>query len=493
MPSIPPLSRRLFLRGTAASLAMPFLARLAPAQSRQRPPMAVPGQYSGEMRDGARHFDLKIADGETRFFDGVMTRTRGINGSYLGPVLALRADEDVVMNVKNALSEKTTLHWHGLNIPATADGGPHQIIPAGTTWSPAFKIREKAATMWFHSHLLGKTAEQVWQGIAGMMIIEDDQSDALALPRRYGVDDFALALQDRRFTRAGQMPYAPTRPDRMQGLTGNVPLVNGTVAPYLDVTTGLVRLRILNASNGSIYQLGFDDGRAFQMIASDGGLLAAPVEMTSILLAPAERAEIVVPMAASEATMLRAVLRGGMMGGGMMGGRGGGRAPSFDFLELRGAVRLTPSPAVPATLAAPDILPALQGLPTRRFELEMAMGPAMMLFGGGFRINGRAMKMSRINETVPMGQPEIWEITNTSPMAHPFHIHDTQFHILDRNGATPHPSEAGRKDTVLVNPRERVRILVRFDHYSDPKRPYMYHCHILEHEDGGMMGQFTVT
>ena len=348
--------------------------------------------------------------------------------------------------------------------------------------------------MWFHAHLVHETAKHVWQGVAGMMIIDDSQSDALPLPRNYGVDDFALLLQDRRFTRDGQMPYAPTRQDRMQGFTGNVPLVNGTVAPFLEATTTLVRLRILNASNGSIYQLGFDDGRRFQMIASDGGLLAAPVPMTAILLAPAERAEIVVPVTPGSRAMLRARLQGGMMGGGMMGGAGGGaHASTFDFLDLRGAAQLTPSPALPATLARPDPLPALEGLPTRRFELEMSMGPAMALFGGGFRINGKSMKMSRINETVKMGQPEIWEISNTSPMAHPFHIHDTQFHILDRNGQTPHPAEQGRKDTVLVNPRERVRILVQFDHYSDPKRPYMYHCHILEHEDAGMMGQFTVT
>ena len=128
-----PFSRRLFLQSSAASLALPFLARLSAAQTRQRPPLALPRQDMGQMRDGARHFDLSIQDGQTEFFPGIATTTRGINGSYLGPVVRLRAGEDVVMNVKNTLREKTTLHWHGMNIPAAADGGPHQIIRPGAT------------------------------------------------------------------------------------------------------------------------------------------------------------------------------------------------------------------------------------------------------------------------------------------------------------------------------------------------------------------------
>ncbi|MBT3820105.1 MAG: multicopper oxidase domain-containing protein, partial [Nitrospinaceae bacterium] len=130
---------------------------------------------------------------------------------------------------------------------------------------------------------------------------------------------------------------------------------------------------------------------------------------------------------------------------------------------------------------------------TRRFKLEMRMGPGMM-FGGSspFRINGKSMKLSRIDEVVKLGDTEIWEIENNSPMPHPFHIHDIQFLILDRNGRPPSPGERGFKDTVTVNQAETVRIIAKFADYADPEKPYMYHCHILEHEDAGMMGQFIV-
>ncbi len=487
------LSRRRFCASASLVLAAPFVwPRAGFAQTRAANPLRIPPLYQGEMRGNARHFDLSIQDGQSEFFDGVQTATRGINGAYLAPVVQWRAGEDVVMNVKNTLDEETTLHWHGLNLPARADGGPHQIIGVGETWSPGFNISDKAATMWFHAHLLGKTADHVWQGIAGMAIIEDDESDALPLPRNYGVDDIPVVLQDRRFDRSGQMPYAPERPDRMIGLTGDVAMVNGTVAAYFEVTTRLVRLRLLNGSNGSIYRLSMGDGRAFQVIASDGGLLGAPVMAPSLTLAPGERAEIVVEMAPDDRAMLVADLSGGM--GGMMGGMMGGarRGGRFEFLELRAGAALAASDPVPQRLAMLAPLPAQAGLKQRDFELEMSMGPAVMLFGGGFEINGRAMKMSRINEVVNMGETEIWRITNRSPMAHPFHVHDTQFRILRRNGAAPHPTEAGRKDTVLVQPDDLVELAVRFDRYRDSERPYMYHCHILEHEDQGMMGQFTV-
>jgi FtsP/CotA-like multicopper oxidase with cupredoxin domain len=267
-------------------------------------------------------------------------------------------------------------------------------------------------------------------------------------------------------------------------MTGDTPMVNGTVTPYFDVSTSLIRLRLLNGSNGSIYTLTFDDKRSFDQIGSDGGLLNAPVAMRSIRLSPGERAEIVVDMSDGQSTMLRSLAVGG---GGMMGGMMDA-SPGFDFLELRPAQSLTPSQPLPTRLAdLPAVSP--EGVTkTRRFEMQMS-GMAMF---ARFQINGKEMKMERIDEVIQMGVPEIWEVSNSSPMAHPFHVHNTQFRILDRNGAAPPAGERGLKDTVLVNSQERVRLAVRFDYYSDPEQPYMYHCHILEHEDAGMMGQFTV-
>ncbi len=448
-------------------------------------PLQIPPLYRGEIRDGVRVFDLKVQAGSTSFFDGVSTSTMGINGSYLGPVLRMSRGDTVRLNVTNALRINTTLHWHGFNLPASADGGPHQEIGPGAVWSPEFEVREKASTMWYHSHQLHKTADQVWAGLAGMVIVDDAEADGLGLPGTYGVDDIPVVLQDRSFRRNGQMPYEPSMHSRMMGMTGDVAMVNGTIAPFHEVTTRLIRLRLLNGSNGSIYELAFDDGRAFEQIASDGGLLVAPVAMRALRLSPGERAEIVVDMSAGRGATLRGKVTGGgmgMMGGGMGGG------PVFDFLELRPAAALAHSGVLPQKLTALPTASPDSAKKVRRFELQMSgMGPFAK-----FRINGRSMKMNRVDEVIERGVAEIWEVSNASTMAHPFHVHNTQFRILDRNGALPAAGERGLKDTVLVNPRERVRILVRFDHYADADLPYMYHCHILEHEDAGMMGQFTV-
>ncbi len=447
-------------------------------------PLQIPPLYEGEMRDGVRVFDLGIQNGVTEFFDGVKTDTLGINGSFLGPTLQMKSGETVRMNVSNGLKETTTLHWHGFNLPASADGGPHQVVEPGAVWSPEFMVREKASTMWYHSHQLHKTADQVWGGLAGVILIDDDEARSLGLPETYGVDDIPVVLQDRTFRRSGQMPYDLSMQAQMHGLFGDISMVNGTVAPYFNVSTSLIRLRLLNGANASNYTLAFDDGRSFDQIGTDGGLLEAPVAMQSIRLSPGERAEIVVDMSDGQGTVLRSI---GGDHGGMMGGMMGG-SPTFGFLELRPMESLTPSQPVPDRLAE---LPAVTGegiTKVRRFEMQMS-GMAMF---AKFQINGKEMRMDRIDEVIEKGVTEIWEVSNSSPMAHPFHVHNTQFRILDRNGVAPHAGEQGLKDTVLLDPREVVRLVVRFDHYSDPDQPYMYHCHILEHEDGGMMGQFTV-
>ncbi len=491
------LTRRGFLQTSAAfgALSIAGIGVAMAAGGGFESPLAIPPQDRGRLEGGRRVFDLDMQNGTHEFFKGYNTPTKGINASYLAPVLRLNRGEMTRFNVTNSLGHNTTLHWHGFNLPGKADGGPHQVIAPGATWQPEFEIRERASTMWFHAHQMHETAPQVWAGLAGMAIVDDGEG-VEGLPSEYGVDDIPVVLQDRRFQLNGTMPYRATMHDRMAGMQGNYPVINGTISPYLEVRREAVRLRLLNGANASIYNLTFADMRPFQMIASDGGLLAAPVTMNTLTLAPGERAEIVVRLKAGEPVVLHSVAstvggnRGmGMMGGGMMGEQG----PAFAMLELRPAARLESSPDLPARLAdlpAPDASAATN---KRQFLLEMGMGPGMMMGGGGgFTINGQEMDMNRVDHVVKQGETEIWEIGNTGPMSHPFHVHNTQFRILTRNGRAPAPHEAGLKDTVLVAPGERVQILVRFDHYADPDAPYMYHCHILEHEDAGMMGQFTV-
>ncbi len=504
------LSRRDFLKTTAlgslvmgASFILPNWAALARMPKMHKNPLAIPPLEKGKKQDDLTIFDLEIQDGVTEFFSGTKTATRGVNGSYLGPTLRMNNGDRVRLNVKNSIGETTTLHWHGLHIPAKYDGGPHQPIKHNETWSPEFTIMQKAANFWYHPHLMGKTAEHVWQGIAGLIIIDDEESKSLALPNEYGIDDIPLVLQDRRFFQDGSITYSPSRHDIMMGMVGGVPLANGTITPYFKATKQLLRLRLLNGANASIYELGFSDGRVFKQIATDGSMLEKPFETSSLLLAPGERAEIIVDVRGQENFMLvskPAAMMGGNMGGGNMGGGMMGSNNSneeyggiFNFLEIQPVKNLIKSPPVPMKLTTINWLDPKTADNERSFEMAMQMGPMMMLgLGKSHTINGKSMKMKRIDETIKLDAIEIWELSNISNYPHPFHVHDVQFQIISRNGKKPHQGERGLKDTVLVNPNEIVRFIAKFDDFADPDNPYMYHCHILEHEDAGMMGQFVV-
>jgi len=486
-------NRREFLKTTAvsglafgASLTLPSWQVFAQNSSLHINRLAIPQQEKGRQEAGVKIFDLEIQDGETEFFEGIKTKTRGVNGSLLGPTLRMNNGDIVRLNVKNSIGETTTMHWHGIHLPAKYDGGPHQPIKSGEIWSPQFEIMQKAANYWYHPHLMGKTADHVWQGIAGMIIVDDEESKALSLPSEYGVDDIPLVLQDRRFERDGSMEYRPTRHDIMSGMIGDVALANGTISAYFEASTNLVRLRLLNGANASIYNLGFSDNRNFLQISTDGSMLEKPYETNSIILSPGERAEIIVDVSDKKTITLenKITSTSGSMGGGNL---------DFKFLEIRPADNLNTLPSIPNQLTKIDWIDESEATNTRTFMMSMQMGPMMMLgLGKSHTINGKSMKMDRIDEVVKLDTTEIWEVSNDSMLAHPFHIHLVQFQIISRNGKQPHAGERGLKDTVLIHPGETVRFIAKFETYADKKYPYMYHCHILEHEDAGMMGQFLV-
>ena len=483
--------RTVLRRGVAfgSVLAAPsFLASCAPAFTPDLVSNAsgIPPLLTARTENGTDVFDLALVHGETEFFKGLKTPTIGINQSYLAPTVRVTAGNDIRLNVTNNLSEDATLHWHGFDLPAAADGGPHQVIPPTTTWSPEFQVRQKAGSFWYHSHMMGKTAEQVWAGLAGFMIVDDAESAGLGLPSTYGVDDIPLVLQDRIFTEDGQMPYEPGFFDMVDGLIGNVPLTNGTPGAFFDARAGLLRLRILNGSNATFYAVHFVDERQFFQIASDGGFLQRPFEINRVLLSPGEREEVLVELSDSQTALLRAApmnAEEAIKSDEVLDRTLRGEEDPFTFLEIRPS-GIAGTTSVPQTLATLSSARPDDAARTRRFELDMGLRK--------HTINGVEMDIGHVNEVVPVGQAEIWEIINKSWMAHPFHVHGTQFRILDREGRTPHPGEAGLKDTVVSYPGETLRLLVRFDEYTDPEQPYMYHCHVLEHEDAGMMGQFTV-
>jgi FtsP/CotA-like multicopper oxidase with cupredoxin domain len=440
----------------------------------------------GSRSDSAR-FIMNVQQGSMDFFPVKPTATLGYNGNFLGPTIRVRNGQRFRINVNNNLTQTTTLHWHGLHVPAQWDGGPRQPIPAGTTWKPDFTIRQEAATLWYHPHAMGLTGEQVYQGLAGFFLIEDEVSDSLNIPKAYGVDDIPLVIQDRRFFRNSQFAYAQNMHDILNGVIGNYLLVNGAMQPSLSVHGGLVRLRLLNGSNSSIYRIGFKDQRTFKVIASDGGFLEQPVAMNSIVLSAGERAEVVVDFADVEMGIQVSLMVEQMKG------------------SLFEAMRFTVDRAAETAVQLPNILRPLDKIPEseantiRRFTMEtMSMGGGRMGMGMGMMgrrltINGKKMDINRIDEQVKLGSTEIWEITNQSAMMmsmpHSMHLHDVQFQVLSRNGQLPPLHERGRKDTVLIMPGETVRIISRFRDYTGV---YMYHCHLLEHEDNGMMGQFEV-
>jgi bilirubin oxidase len=425
------------------------------------------------------------------FMGGVATATYGYNGSYLGPTLIWDFGDTQQMHVTNGIEENTTTHWHGGHVAPEDDGGPHTTVEPGETWSPSFEIQNRASTMWYHPHPHGQTTAQVNYGAAGMIIVRDAEEAALALPRTYGTDDIPLIIQDRTFQNDGSFEITPL---------GEQMVVNGVLDPWVSLPAQVVRLRALNGSNQRTYQLGMSDNRPMQLIGTDLGLLEAPVEATRLQMAPGERFEILLDLSADEdgtlslmsyASELAAGISGaGECGGG--GGCGGGAANplngvDFQILEIRvGAATSDPVTTIPGSLVALSRWAEEDATVTR----QMVLAGGMM--GAPFTINGVEMDASVINETVTLGDIEIWEIENNSMMAHPFHLHDVHFFILDRNGVPPAATESGPKDTVLVKRNEKVRFITQFLDHADPVLPYMYHCHILPHEDGGMMGQFLV-
>lgn len=481
---------------TLDGLAVPALG--APAAG---PKLPVPTLI--DARDGDT-VALSLQRSCHRFGTGPAVPSSGISSSYLGPVVRARSGDTVRFRVENRLDEETTLHWHGLLIPSHLDGGPHNIIAPGETWSPEITFRQPAATTWFHPHPHGSTAPQVYSGLAGMMIIGDGGDRDRGLPATYGVDDLPLTLQDKRLDRNGEFVYAPTMMDLMHGFIGDTLIVNGAIKPVASVPAGLVRLRLLNAANARIFDLRFDDRRPFHVIAGDAGLLAEPVEVRRLVVAPAERYEILVDFTDGKTADLVTGPAMHAMGPDAMAAAGGRLMRFRPDAALPAAV--TRLPQALARLAPPDIKSAVAW---RTFVLDpmlgMGMGMASMPVRQGtgpgnpghdhaaasqmMGINGRPFAMDRVDVTVKRGTAEIWEIVSTA-MAHPFHIHGASFRILANNGLKPPAEQSGWKDVVLVE--EQAELLVRFDNPATADMPFMYHCHILEHEDHGMMGQFAV-
>lgn len=460
-------------------------------------PLFIPDTLSGKI------FNLTAQKSSKVFFAGNTTTTYGYNGAFLGPTLFMNKGDDVTLNVTNNLPDVTSVHWHGFHIPAKDDGSPYQSIPVGQKWSPSFKIRNNAGTYWYHPHIHPKTEIQIMKGLAGMIIIRDSTEAGFNLPRTYGKDDFPIIVQTRIFDFFKQIATA-THED-------SIVMVNGTMDPYLKVPKQLVRLRLLNASADRSYNFGLSDNADFHVIASDGGLLAKPFSTKRLILSVGERAEILVDFSKDSIGQQRYLmsyaseLPRGFIGADSVGtstliiqdGYYQNPLNGLDFKLVRldvtaatpNAVTSVPASFVPIVPISPSLVNASR---TINFYPDTITSGKQAYVDGPFLLNNKTFNMDSVSILTYLNNVEIWSLVNKTMVAHPFHIHDVQFLVLDVNGNPPPPELSGYKDVVVVKPFETVRFITKFENFASDTDPYMYHCHLLHHEDDGMMGSFLV-
>ncbi len=415
---------------------------------------------------------IEIREGQHEFVPGIKSETKGYNGHYLGPTLRNYANQPTKIDFVNTLSEPTTVHGHGLHIPGNIDGGPQSKIDAQSVWSVTYPNVQQASTNWYHPHLKGSTSSQVHAGLAGFYLIEDENSLSLNLPNTYGIDDIPLAIQDRTFIDGKMKPYPKKQPKDLREPTL---IVNGTLNPELKVPASLVRFRLLNASNGRSYELRLSDDLPFKVIGTEGGFLESAVSVTSLKMSPGERYDVVVDMTDQKEVDVIAKYLPIKYHSIFVA--------SLAFAKSYPMLRLEVDESLPAKVKSlPEKLNEIDFYQVKESQVER-------LFDiGEMDINGSLMDMSVINFEAKKDTLELWTIDGAR---HPFHMHGTSFQIVSRNGKPPSPEERGWKD--VVYPNGVVQILLKFSHTASEQYPYMYHCHILEHEDMGMMGQFVVT
>lgn len=449
-----------------------------------------------------------------RLVKGPAGTVRANPGSYLGPTLYLRRGQKVRIRFENRLPDASIVHWHGLDVPAQADGHPRLAVSSGADYLYEFEVNNRAGTYWYHPHPHMQTGPQVYRGLAGLLIVTDDEEEALGLPA--DEQDLVCVLQDRRFDDANQFVYSTAMMDMETGVLGDRVLVNGQTHPQWSLATRAYRLRVLNGSNARIYKLAWSDGTPLTVIGTDGGLLPQPQVQQFVTLAPAQRADLWldltsrpvgtrISLRSEEFELADAGLvmgRGRGAGFGRTGGQGAGMGGSV--LDLGSPVSLlsltvTRSESVPARLPnrLSDAIRAWRpaaSAPVRRIPLSFQR---MQWFLGG-----RVFAMDDVakEETVDAGSTHHWEFVNEGgpmgmQMAHPIHLHGRQFRIVSRRGGNPTNTlrsglvEAGLMDTALVLPNETVRIEITFSRFTGL---FLYHCHILEHEDMGMMRNYRI-
>lgn len=413
-------------------------------------------------------FNLAMQDGTHEFTSGVVTQTRGFNGSILGPTLIFEQGEVVDISVDNQLNETTTVHWHGMHVPPIADGGPHTPILVGATWNPSFTVMDKATTFWYHPHLHEHTYEQVHDGLAGFIIVKDAEEAALNLPRTYGVDDIPVVFQTKVMDGSGQIDSDP-----LNSAKDHLVTANATVDAYFNAPAQVIRLRLLNGASERTFNIGLSNNADFHVIGSDGGLLEAPVQMNRLQFSQGERYEILIDLIGMNGTSVDIVNYGSTLPNGVYGtdpsnmGMGPASIPNYATNPLNGSdfalltLNVGPPTANPVT-SVPSVLVTVNQWnvadvdENRTILMSAVVGGAQGALNGPFQLNNAPFNMSVVNEEIPLNNTEIWTLTNQSQIAHPFHIHDVQFNILRLRRLKPTTTHArlerrGSGATILRN------------------------------------------
>lgn len=398
------------------------------------------------------------------------------------PILTANSGEEVNIKFINTISQESNIHWHGILTPSSMDGHPKDVFQPASSFDYSFRINQRAATTWFHPHPHGKTASQVYSGLAGIFILRDNQEKALNLPANEF--ELPLLLSDKRFNVDGSIDYSPTMAEIMTGYLGDKILVNNIWAPTINVKTRMYRLRIVNGSNARIYDLGFSNDRAFYIIGNDGGFLDRPVSTNHALLGPGERLDIIANFN-KESVGTEIFLQNNANSISLHG------TNSYKIMNFKIVLKEDEKFLLPPKLSDIETLSPSLSKRQRAFSLPAAHMAAMGAGHTGMHtINGRAYDINRIDETVKAGDVEIWEIDNSAgDEPHPMHIHGVQFQIIEKIGGKIELYEKGWKDTALLKKGEKLKIIMRF---PDEKGVFLFHCHNLEHEDDGMMMNFEI-
>lgn len=440
-------------------------------------PLVIPPVVSSNVQFTAQNISGEILNGKT-------TSLLSYRDGILGPVIKATRGDTVNIQLQNNLSEETNIHWHGLILPENMDGHPKDTVSAGGSFNYVLPIQQRAGTYWYHPHPHGTTARQVFMGLAGIFIVTDSEEASLNLPS--GEFEIPVIIQDKRFS-GSSLDYSPTDDEIMTGYLGEQITVNGVFSPFASVANRWYRLRLLNGSTARVYNLAFSNGMPFHVIGSDGGLLAEPERAISIMLSPGERADLLIDFSSLSPGQEVYLVSNKFSKYNIQGRQG------FTLMKFRIERNASNNFTLPTTLSIFTSIPSSSAIKTRTFDIASMIGGDGGQ-GGMVRhsINGKTFEMERVDETVQASTTEIWEFDNMmGDEIHPMHIHGVQFQILERMGGRNGliATEKGWKDTVLLMPGEKVRLIMTFPDYTGT---FVLHCHNLEHEDDGMMLNYEI-